>query len=54
MSSSTFHEAEVSAVEIILIAHVVNLFEFLYSVEIEMIDRLTVPGCILIHDGECR
>ena len=32
-------EAEVTAVEIIFVAHIVNLIEFLDAVEIEVVDR---------------
>lgn len=48
-------EAQRTAVEVVLVAHVVYLFELLYAVEVEVVYR--VAGCggsILVHDGERR
>ncbi len=49
-----FHQAQATAVQVIVQADVIGLFQPLDPVEIEMIQRLARAGAILVHDGERR
>ena len=44
------NEAEGTRVEVVLIAHIIHLFEFLDSIEVEVVDRTL--SLIFIHNGE--
>ena len=48
-----FHQAEVSAVNIVFIAHIEYLIKFLDAVEIEMVNRVALSISVFIDYGEC-
>ena len=49
-----FDETDGSAIEVVFIAHIINLFQFLDAIEIEMIDEFVRIGTVLVNDGKSR
>lgn len=49
-----FHQAQVSAVQVVVETDVDSLGDFVDAVEIKVIDGLSVPGHIFVDDGESR
>ena len=49
-----FHKADRAGFYIVLEADVIDLFLFLDSVEVEVIDRLALPVGVFVYDGEGR
>lgn len=52
--SSVLQEAEVAAVEIVFVPHVVYLVQLLDAIEIEVVDRVAITSGIFVDDGKGR
>ena len=47
-----FDETECAAIEIILVAHVINFFQLLDAIEVEMVNQLAAFRTVFVDDGE--
>ena len=47
-----FEKAETTAVKVVLIAHIIDLFQLLDTVEVEVVDGIALSVGVFIDEGE--